>query len=98
MRLNSYIIYLAVMLSIAACKSVRNSSSSIKKPTNNSVKKKTPQKREFINGIEVTLGATTKTNHQSSSSATGFTKKIDEPFIGKSEKEKAHFLQLKYAV
>jgi lipoprotein Spr len=98
MRLNSYIIALAVMLSIAACKSVRNSSSSIKKPTNNSVKKKTPQKREFINGIEVTLGATTKTNHQSSSSATGFTKKIDEPFIGKSEKEKAHFLQLKYAV
>jgi cell wall-associated NlpC family hydrolase len=98
MRLNSYIIALGLMLLIAACKSVKKSSSSTKKSTNTTVKKKIPQKREFINGIEVNLGATTKTNHKSSSNATGSSKKNEETYIGKSEKEKAHYLQLKYAV
>jgi cell wall-associated NlpC family hydrolase len=98
MRLNSYIIALGLMLLIAACKSVKKSSSSTKKSNNTTVKKKIPQKREFINGIEVNLGATTKTNHKSSSNATGSNKKNEEPYIGKSEKEKAHYLQLKYAV
>jgi lipoprotein Spr len=98
MRLNSYIIGLGIVLLIASCKSVKKSSSSTKKVPSTTAKKKTPQKREFINGMEVTLGATTKTNHKSSSNSTGSSKKKDEPYISKSEKEKANYLQLKYAV
>ncbi len=98
MRLYSYIIALGLTLSIAACKSVKKSSSSPKKATTNTVKKKIPQKREFINGIEVILGSTTKTNQKSSSKPSGNSKKENEPFITKSEKEKTNYLQLKYAV
>ena len=97
MRLNSYIIIVIMLVLTASCKSVRKSNSSDKN-AKTTVKKKTPQKREFINGIEVSLGATTKTKHNTSSIPSGNTKKEIEPYTSKSEKEKAHYLQLKYAV
>lgn len=98
MRLNSYIIAFVLIVTIAACKSVRNTSSSPKKSNTTTVKKKTPQKREFINGIEVTMGSTTKTKHNTNSDPKENTKKESEAYTSKSEKEKAHYLQLKYAV
>lgn len=97
MRLNSYIIALGIIVTITSCKSVRKSNSS-DKTAKTTVKKKSQQKREFINGIEVTLGSTTKTKQKSSSNPTSTDKKGNEPYISKSEKEKAHYLQLKYAV
>ncbi len=89
MRLNSYIIFVIMLVLTASCHSV-------KKTTN--TKKKSAQKREFINGIEVTLGSTTKTKHNTDSDSKGNTKKESEVYTSKSEKEKAHYLQLKYAV
>jgi lipoprotein Spr len=68
----------------------------VKKTT--TTKKKSTQKREFINGIEVTLGSTTKTKHNTNSDPSGNNKKESDAYTSKSEKEKAHYLQLKYAV
>ena len=98
MRLNSYIIVLGIIVMFAACKSTRKSTSSVRKNNKVIEKKKPPPKRAFINGIEVTPGASVKSNHKSSSNPSGSNKKDNEPYISKSEKEKAHYLQLKYAV
>ncbi len=89
MRLNSYIIIMIMLVLTASCHSVKKTTST---------KKKSAQKREFINGIEVTLGSTTKTKHNTNSDPNGNTKKESENYTSKSEKEKAHYLQLKYAV
>ncbi len=89
MRLNSYIIIVIMLVLTASCHSVKKTTST---------KKKSAQKREFINGIEVTLGSTTKTKHNTNSDPNGNTKKESENYTSKSEKEKAHYLQLKYAV
>lgn len=89
MRLNSYIIIVIILVASASCNSVKKTTTT---------KMKSPQKREFINGIEVTLGSTTTTKHNSSNNPSVNTNKETEPNISKSEKEKANYLQLKYAV
>ncbi|MEI6263767.1 MAG: NlpC/P60 family protein [Sphingobacteriia bacterium] len=89
MRLNSYIIIVCLLVFTASCHSVKKTTTT---------KKKSTQKREFINGIEVTLGSTTKTKHNTNSDPSGNNKKESDAYTSKSEKEKAHYLQLKYAV
>ncbi|TAH06956.1 MAG: hypothetical protein EAZ12_08955, partial [Sphingobacteriia bacterium] len=89
MRLNSYIIIVCLLVFTASCHSVKKTTAT---------KKKSTQKREFINGIEVTLGSTTKTKHNTNSNPSGNSKKESDAYTSKSEKEKAHYLQLKYAV
>ncbi|MDP3393799.1 C40 family peptidase [Sediminibacterium sp.] len=101
MSSKSYINLVLFMLVISSCNTVRkmvNNDQSAKKPV---TKVYSNEKREFINGIEVTLGTVTTTKHKTSSTATTAKKKAtsnggNPP--SKAELEKANWLQIKYAI
>ncbi len=95
MRLNSYIITIICLFAFASCKSVRKVTSVDKSGTTTVSRKYGNEKREFINGIEVTLGTKTTTKHKTTSTASGSNKKSNS--YTKAEAEKASYLQIKYA-
>ncbi len=101
MSSKSYINLVLLMLVISSCNTVRkmvNKDQSAKKPV---TKVYSNEKREFINGIEVTLGTVTTTKHKTSSTATTAKKKASSNRgnpPSKAELEKANWLQIKYAI
>jgi cell wall-associated NlpC family hydrolase len=101
MSSKSYINLVLLMLVISSCSTVRkivNNDQSAKKQV---TKVYSNEKREFINGIEVTLGTVTTTKHKTSSTATTAKKKATSNGSNppsKAELEKAHWLQIKYAI
>jgi cell wall-associated NlpC family hydrolase len=101
MSSKSYINLLFLMLAISSCSTVRkivNKDQSTQKPA---TKVYSNEKRQFINGIEVTLGTVTTTKHKTTSTATTAKKKANtnggNP-PSKAELEKANWLQIKYAI
>ncbi len=98
MRLNSYIISITCVLAFASCRSVRKVTTTDKSGSNRATQKYGNEKREFINGIEVTLGTKTTTNHATTSVASNANKKsISAKKASKAALEKANYLQIKYA-
>ncbi len=101
MSAKSYIVCCYLLLVFSSCKTVRNlvnKDQSAKKPT---PKVYANEKREFINGIEVTLGTVTTTKHKTTSTATTANKKANTAGGNpptKAELEKANWLQIKYAI
>jgi len=102
MKRKLYINLLVAVLVMSSCNTVRNlvnKDNSTQKPV---TKVYGTEKREFINGIEVTLGTVTTTKHKTSSSATTSKNKTNSSGNGnpptKAELEKASWLQLKYAI
>lgn len=95
MRLNSYILSITCLLAFASCKSVRKVTSTDKSGSATTTKKYGKEKREFINGIEVTLGTTTTTKHKTTSTTSGSNKKSNN--LNRAEAERASYLQIKYA-
>lgn len=95
MRLNSYIITITCLFAFASCRSVRKVTSTDKSGSTTVTKKYGTERREFINGIEVTLGTTTTTKHKTTSVASNSNKKSSN--YNKAEAEKASYLQIKYA-
>lgn len=86
------------MLLFASCKTVRKVTSTDKSGSNTVTRKYGNEKREFINGIEVTLGTKTTTNHKTTSVASNSNKKSSSlKKASKSAVEKANYLQIKYA-
>ena len=101
MNRKSYIFCCYLLLLFSSCKTVRNlvnKDQSAKKPA---PKVYANEKREFINGIEVTLGTVTTTKHKTTSTATTTKKKANTAGGNpptKAELEKANWLQIKYAI
>lgn len=101
MSSKSYINLFLLILVISSCNTVRkmvNKDQSANKPV---TKVYSNEKREFINGIEVTLGTVTTTKHKTSSTATTAKKKATSNGSNppsKAELEKANWLQIKYAI
>lgn len=101
MSSKSYINLLLLVLVVSSCNTVRkivNKDQSAKKPV---TKVYSNEKREFINGIEVTLGTVTTTKHKTTSTATTGKKKATSSGNNppsKAELEKANWLQIKYAI
>lgn len=101
MSSKSYINFFLLILVISSCNTVRkmvNKDQSANKPV---TKVYSNEKREFINGIEVTLGTVTTTKHKTSSTATTAKKKATSNGSNppsKAELEKANWLQIKYAI
>lgn len=101
MSSKSYINLLVLLFVISSCNTVRkivNKDQSAQKPV---TKVYSNEKREFINGIEVTLGTVTTTKHKTSSTATTAKKKATSNGSNppsKAELEKANWLQIKYAI
>lgn len=98
MRLNSYIISLICLFVFASCKSVRKVTSTDKSGSTRVYKKNGDEQREFINGIEVTLGNKTTINHKTTSVSSNSNKKGgNTKNASKATTEKANYLQIKYA-
>jgi lipoprotein Spr len=101
MSSKSYINLILLVLVVSSCNTVRkivNKDQSAKKPV---TKVYSNEKREFINGIEVTLGTVTTTKHKPTSTATTGKKKATSSGNNppsKAELEKANWLQIKYAI
>lgn len=101
MSSKSYINLILLVLVVSSCNTVRkivNKDQSAKKPV---TKVYSNEKREFINGIEVTLGTVTTTKHKTTSTATTGKKKATSSGNNppsKAELEKANWLQIKYAI
>ncbi|WP_295233790.1 NlpC/P60 family protein [Sediminibacterium sp.] len=101
MSSKSYINLLVLLFVISSCNTVRkivNKDQSAQKPV---TKLYSNEKREFINGIEVTLGTVTTTKHKTSSTSTTAKKKATSNGGNpptKAELEKANWLQIKYAI
>lgn len=101
MSSKSYINLLLSLLVLSSCGAVRkiiNKDQSAKKPV---AKVYSKEKREFINGIEVSLGTVTTTKHKTTSTATTAKKKATTSGSNppsKAELEKANWLQIKYAI
>lgn len=100
MRLNSYITLLGSLVFLASCSTVRKMTNKDKSANTVITKKYGTEKREFLNGIQVTLGTVTTTRQKTKSVATGSGKtgNSGEATAGKADIEKANWLQLKYAV
>jgi hypothetical protein len=98
MSSKSYINLLVLLFVISSCNTVRkivNKDQSAQKPV---TKVYSNEKREFINGIEVTLGTVTTTKHKTSSTSTTAKKKATSNGGNpptKAELEKANWLQIK---
>lgn len=101
MSSKSYINLLLSLLVLSSCGAVRkiiNKDQSAQKPV---AKVYSKEKREFINGIEVSLGTVTTTKHKTTSTATTAKKKATTSGSNppsKAELEKANWLQIKYAI
>lgn len=101
MSSKSYINLFLLLLVISGCNTVRkmvNKDQSTSKPI---TKVYSNEKREFINGIEVTLGTVTTTKHKTTSTSTTAKKKSTSNGSNpptKAELEKANWLQIKYAI
>ena len=101
MKLNLYILSIFTVYFFTACKTVRHATNrdSSGNETTGSIRKN--EKREFLNGIQVTLGTTTRTRQKTtgiiteSSTAEGSTS--SKPLNGGTDIVSAHFLQNKYA-
>jgi lipoprotein Spr len=102
MRLKLYIIVIFLTSAFASCKSVQNIAHRDKSGSETVNRKNATEKREFINGIQVTLGTviTTKQKTSSISSSPSKTNQSnatsDIPIIS-GESERAYTLQLKYS-
>lgn len=99
MKLKSYISILVVLAFLASCKTVRNLTHKDHTGRNIVSKKYSSERREFINGIQVTLGTVTTTK-QKTSSIPSSSKKNTTTYqsSNKADIEKANWLQLKYSV
>lgn len=101
MSSKSYINLFLLLLVISSCNTIRkmvNKDQSTSKPV---TKVYSNEKREFINGIEVTLGTVTTTKHKTTSTSTTAKKKATSNGSNppsKAELEKANWLQIKYAI
>lgn len=96
--MNSYIISITCLLAFASCRSVRKVTSTDRSGSAINTKKYGKENREFINGIEVTLGTKITTNHKTTSVASNSNKKSgNSKNTIKAEEEKANYLQIKYA-
>ncbi|MEO0065893.1 MAG: hypothetical protein RI983_1219 [Bacteroidota bacterium] len=97
-----YINLLVAVLAMSSCNTVRNLVNKDNSTQKAVTKVYGTEKREFINGIEVTLGTVTTTKHKTSSSATTSKNKTNSGGNGnpptKADLEKASWLQLKYAI
>lgn len=102
MKRKLYINLLVAVLLMSSCNTVRNLVNKDNSTQKTVTKVYGTEKREFINGIEVTLGTVTTTKHKTSSSATTSKNKANSGGNGnppsKAELEKASWLQLKYAI
>jgi len=101
MSSKSYINLILLVLVVSSCNTVRKIVSKDQSAKKSVTKVYSNEKREFINGIEVTLGTVTTTKHKTSSTATTGKKKAtisgsNPP--SKAELEKANWLQIKYAI
>jgi len=102
MKRKLYINLLVAVLLMSSCNTVRNLVNKDNSTQKTVTKVYGTEKREFINGIEVTLGTVTTTKQKTSSSATTSKNKPNSGGNGnqptKAELEKASWLQLKYAI
>lgn len=99
MTLKSYISILAAIAFLASCKTVRNVTNKDKTGSRVVSKKYGSEKREFINGIQVTMGTVTTTKQKTSSVSTSGNKNTTiTQSSNAADIEKANWLQLKYAV
>lgn len=102
MKRKLYINLLVAVLVMSSCNTVRNLVNKDNSTQKAVTKVYGTEKREFINGIEVTLGTVTTTKHKTSSSATTSKNKTNSGGNGnpptKADLEKASWLQLKYAI
>ena len=99
MTLKSYISILAAVAFLASCKTVRSVTNKDKTGSTVVSKKYGSERREFINGIQVTMGTVTTTKQKTSSISSGSSKKNTTTQSSNSaDIEKANWLQLKYAV
>lgn len=102
MKRKLYINLLVAVLVLSSCNTVRNLVNKDNSTQKTVTKVYGTEKREFINGIEVTLGTVTTTKHKTSSSATTSKNKANSGGNGnppsKADLEKASWLQLKYAI
>lgn len=102
MKRKLYINLLVAVLVMSSCNTVRNLINKDNSTQKAVTKVYGTEKREFINGIEVTLGTVTTTKHKTSSSATTSKNKTNSGGNGnpptKADLEKASWLQLKYAI
>ena len=103
MKIRVLTILILGLLALSSCRSSKNLAATSSAP----VKAKTPVKREFLNGIEVTPGSVVTSNHK-----TGTSSKPNEPAVkvtqGKRNAsdnammagniETANLLQIKYAI
>ena len=102
MRLKLYIIIFFLTGILVSCKSVNNIAHRDKSGNETVTKKHGTEKREFINGIQVTLGTVTTTKQKTSSISSSPSKNnpsnstSDIPIIS-GESERAYSLQLKYS-
>jgi len=102
MRLKLYIIIFFLTGILVSCKSVNNIAHRDKSGNETVTKKYGTEKREFINGIQVTLGTVTTTKQKTSSISSSPSKNnpsnstSDIPIIS-GESERAYSLQLKYS-
>ncbi len=103
MKLNFYITILVSFILFTSCKSVRNITNRDNSGSEVVVKKYGTEKREFINGIQVTLGTVTTTKQKTSSITSASPNKNLElngrsntPIIS-GDIERANLLQLKYS-
>ncbi len=94
--------YISLLLGIAllvSCKSIRKVISTDNSGSSEVQKSKKVNKRQFINGIEVTLGTVTTTKQKTTPASTNSVKKAVKPVSGsKADVEKSNWLQIKYAV
>jgi hypothetical protein len=98
MSSKSYINLLVLLFVISSCNTVRKIVNKDQSAQKSVTKVYSNEKREFINGIEVTLGTVTTTKHKTSSTSTTAKKKAttnggNPPT--KAELEKANWLQIK---
>lgn len=102
MKRKLYINLLVAVLVLSSCNTVRNLVNKDNSTQKTVTKVYGTEKREFINGIEVTLGTVTTTKHKTSSSVTTSKNKVNSGGNGnppsKADLEKASWLQLKYAI
>ncbi len=96
--MNSYISLLLIIAAMASCKSIRKVASTDNSGSVAATPKKRGNKREFINGIEVTLGTVTTTKQKTTTVGTSGTKKTAKPVTASNKDvEKSNWLQTKYA-
>ncbi|TAG32110.1 MAG: hypothetical protein EAZ35_00635 [Sphingobacteriia bacterium] len=100
MKMNSDILLLLLGIAVmTSCKSIRKVASTDYSGSVAATQKMGGKKRQFINGIEVTLGTVTTTKQKTTTAGSTGVKKMAKPVsASKTDVEKANWLQIKYAV